>query len=289
MGAGDWIDVGHARLAYRRVGRGPDLVFIHGWPLHSETYRHVLPSLTEDYTCHLIDLPGAGGSTWTEHTRFSLQAHAETMATALHALKLDRYMLVAHDSGAGIARLLAADDPRVVGLISGPTEIPGHDPWLVAMYRMTLMLPGGAALIGLLMGVGLVLRSPFGFAGCFRDPRHALGEFRDLFIAPLVSHPDRLEAQLRLLASFRAPSIEALREAHGKIDVPVRLVLGTDDGIFPIRKSRAMMQQFAGPVTTVEIPGARAFLHEDHPNHFAAQILEHAATCFSADTARAVS
>ena len=80
----------------------------------------------------------------------------------------------------------------------------------------------------------------------------------------MAAERSRLDAQLRLLASFRAPSIAALRAAHGQIDVPVRLVLGTSDGIFPIAKSRAMKDQFAGPVDIVEIVeivGAKGFLH----------------------------
>src|SRR5262245_49620105 len=54
------IDVGHSRVAYYRFGSGPDLVFVHGWPLHAATFRKVVPELATAFTCHLIDLPGAG-------------------------------------------------------------------------------------------------------------------------------------------------------------------------------------------------------------------------------------
>jgi hypothetical protein len=31
------LDVGHAKLAYYRFGQGPDVVCVHGWPLHAAT------------------------------------------------------------------------------------------------------------------------------------------------------------------------------------------------------------------------------------------------------------
>src|SRR5262245_53887289 len=55
-----FLDVGHSRLAYRRFGQGPDVVLVHGWPLHSATFRRLVPLLADAFTCHLFDLPGAG-------------------------------------------------------------------------------------------------------------------------------------------------------------------------------------------------------------------------------------
>jgi hypothetical protein len=34
-----WIEVDNAKLAYRRIGSGPDVLFVHGWPLSSSTWR----------------------------------------------------------------------------------------------------------------------------------------------------------------------------------------------------------------------------------------------------------
>jgi hypothetical protein len=37
---------GHGRLTYYRFGQGPDVVMIHGWPLHSATFRSTSPPST---------------------------------------------------------------------------------------------------------------------------------------------------------------------------------------------------------------------------------------------------
>src|SRR5262245_5001990 len=94
-----FVDLGHTRLAYWRFGSGPDLVFVHGWPLHSATFRRILPVLAREYTCHLVDLPGAGRSRTTAETPFGLAEHADTLRRAVDELGLERYSLLAHDSG----------------------------------------------------------------------------------------------------------------------------------------------------------------------------------------------
>ena len=40
------IDVVEGRVAYRRVGTGPDVLFVHGWPVSGATFRYLLPYLS---------------------------------------------------------------------------------------------------------------------------------------------------------------------------------------------------------------------------------------------------
>lgn len=274
------IDVGRAQLAHFRFGAGPSLVFVHGWPLHSATYRAVVPALAERFTCHLIDLPSAGRSTVAAGAPLTLHDYAESLRRAIDALGLDRYVLVAHDSGAGIARFLAAHDSRAVGLVLGDTEIPGFTPAIIRLYQATLRVPGGTAIVRRLLSVAAVRRSPIGFGGCFTDPRFVDGEFGDWFVRPLLEDDRYFEAQLGLLRALRQSEVNQLADAHRAIRVPVRFVWGTDDPIFPIARARPMKDQLAGPVEWFELAGARAFHHEDRPAEFARHVAEHAERCF---------
>ena len=53
-----WIPVGDARpdgthaseVAYRKVGSGPDVLFVHGWPASAATWRGLLPHLAPHVT-----------------------------------------------------------------------------------------------------------------------------------------------------------------------------------------------------------------------------------------------
>jgi pimeloyl-ACP methyl ester carboxylesterase len=262
-----FIDVGHSRLAYRRFGSGPDVVFVHGWPLHSATYRHLIPLLADSMTCHLLDLPGTGQTEWDDDAPIGLVAHAQTVRRAVDALGLSRYAIIAHDSGGAIARILAADDDRVSALALGNTEIPGHTPALVVFFGLMLRMPGGAALFRTLLARPSFLRSNLGFGGCFDDPRYVDGEFRELFVAPLLSSRRAFRGQLGLLGSLH--ELENLQAINEQIRVPVRLIWGARDKFFPLAGARDMVAQFGGTADLVAIESGKLFAHEDFAEQFA--------------------
>ncbi len=63
-----FFDVGAGEVAYRRIGTGPDVLFVHGWPVSGATFRLLLPHFAEHVTCHVVDLPGAGSSRFDADT-----------------------------------------------------------------------------------------------------------------------------------------------------------------------------------------------------------------------------
>jgi pimeloyl-ACP methyl ester carboxylesterase len=284
----DPIDVGHSRLAYYRAGRGPDLVFVHGWPLHAATFRHVVARLEDRFTCHLIDLPGAG-ATETTGDRIDMVAHGETVRAAVDRLGLKEYAFVAHDSGGFVARAVAAGDPRVRGLVLGNTEIPGHVPWQLVAYMLLGKLPGARHLVRAMLSWKPLRHSALGFGGCFVDVRSADGEFAELFIDPLLRSPAALDGALALLRSTQSSYLHALRDHHRRIHAPVLLVWGTADPFFPVDKARAMLGQLAGPATLVEIPGGKLFAHEDRADEFARAARPFLERCFQSSDSSPVS
>ena len=265
-----YLDVGHSRLAYYRFGRGPDVVFVHGWPLHSATFRHVVPLLERDFTCHLFDLPGTGKTHWDAGSEIGVREGGDTVRRAIDALGLERFALVAHDSGAVFARLAAAGDPRVQALVLGNTEIPGHRPWLVELLALAMRVPGGGALLMHAMRSQRIRRSFLGFGDCFADPASVDGEFFDLFLAPLQESKRAAAGQLQLMRALDWSVIDALDGVHARISAPVRLVWGELDPFFPLDKARKMAAQFPGGAEIDVIEGAKLFAHEDFPDQFAA-------------------
>lgn len=254
-------------LAYYRFGRGPDVVAVHGWPLHAATWRALVPLLAERFTVHLFDLPGAGHTRWRKRPDFA--ADTAALRAGIDALGLSRYALLAHDSGGVFARRVAAEDPRVRALVLAGSEIPGHHSKLLALFALLARAPGGGWLLARSLQLGPVRRSPLGFATCFEDPRSAEGDFYELFVRPLLD-PAVLRGQLGLLETFDFREVDALAEVHARITAPTLCVWGERDPFFPAPKARAMLSQFAGPAEFVEVPRARLYLHEDHAPELAA-------------------
>jgi len=276
-----YIDVGHSQVPHRAVGQGPDVLFVHGWPLHGATFRRLLPYLTDAFTCHLIDLPGTGFSRWDASSLISIRDHATTVQRIVAALGLKRYALVAHDSGGTVARWAAHEDDRVAGIVLGNTEIPGHHPFLLQMYLWLGALPGGQSILPRTLSVPWLRDSPFVMGGCFRDPKAAEGTFHELFIEPMIASKRTTAGQLRLLSGFDWSAVDDLAGVHRRSRAPVQLIWGTDDPFFPLDRARPMMDQFAGGAELVTIDGGKLFVHEESPAEFGGAMRPFLERCFA--------
>jgi len=269
-GPHDHVPAGAGELAHWRFGHGPPVVFVHGWPLHAATFRRLVPLLADDFTLHVFDLPRVGQTRWPAEAPHGLAPHAATLRRAIDALGLEAYALLAHDSGAAMARIVAADDRRVRGLVMGNTEIPGHRGWQIRVYVALAQLGLGRRLFRRALALGPVRRGPLGFGGCFRDAAFVDGDFGELFVRPMLRSDAIFEGQMALAESFDFELVDGLVDVHARIEAPTLLVWGTDDPFFPLDKARAMLPQLRGGARLVEIPGAKLFAHEDHPEAFAA-------------------
>ncbi|MCO4762151.1 MAG: alpha/beta hydrolase [Myxococcales bacterium] len=283
------IDVGHAQLAYRQFGTGPDLVFIHGWPLTQATWRHLVRALKGRFTCHLFDLPGCGQTTWSDNSRIHMPGHAETMCAAIDVLDLQNYGLVAHDSGGGIARsVAAAHGTRVIGLVMGNTEIPGERFPGIGASRLLL----GSGLIRAAMRAMLRSRRLSShrqaMGGCFTDPSYARGSFFDLQTAPL-GRGDALAGQLHFVRNFQWEHVDSLANVHPHITAPVLLIWGARDHFFKLKPAQEMLTQFPAGAEIDIIDDGRLFVHEDHAERFAKGAAAHFARCLGASSAASTS
>ena len=46
----------------KKIGQGKDLVLIHGWGMHSGIWEPIIDKFSNEYTLHLVDMPGMGKS-----------------------------------------------------------------------------------------------------------------------------------------------------------------------------------------------------------------------------------
>jgi haloalkane dehalogenase len=260
------VDTGTARIAYRRFGTGEPIVFIHGWPLSGFTWRKLLPSLAAHHTCITVDLAGAGESEWDSDNDFSFHGHAEHIRKLLAAIDLGPYRLVAHDTGATVARRLAIiDRERARHLVCIDTEIPNHRPPLIPLFQKVLAVPGSAWAFRQLLRSPRFLRSSSGFGGCFVDKTLIEGEFTERFVKPLVDSAARMDGQIRYARGIDWQQLDGLAEGHREIKAPVLLIWGDRDPFFPIDRARTMANDFPDGRGLITIERAKLFPHEEHP------------------------
>lgn len=275
------LDLESGSVSYQRVGSGPNLLFVHGWPLNGNTWRNVVPELP-GYTSYVLDLPGTGASTDSRREPLSIQNHTRTVAQVIDALDLDDVVLVAQDSGGMIARYAAQqchDRVRALALIG--TEIPHDHAKLVVLYKLLAVLPGAKQMFGFSMGNRIIARTPLILGGTFHNRDELHGEFRTNLLGPILADNEAMDAMVEMIRNFSLDDIDALADVHPELTMPTLLIFGEDDGFFPVEKAREMANTFGGPTTFVSIANAKLFVHEEYPklvaqhlNTFLAELAE---------------
>ncbi len=266
-----FLDVGAGEVAYRRVGAGPDVLFVHGWPVSGATFRKLLPHLVDHVTCHVIDLPSAGSSRFDAATPLSIAQHIETVRRVLDLLEFDSVAVVGHDSGGLIARHAVAGDQRLraMGLINTEPPNPG---WRFKSFIAAKGLPGFGPGLGWAAGRPRVRRSKAVFGDAFADRSHLDGEFDEFFFKPLSTSKTHRDAAVKVLRSFDMKYVTDLTEIHSRITVPVKLVWGESDVFFPLAQAKAMVATFVDASIDV-IEDAGLFSHEERPAEVANALL----------------
>jgi pimeloyl-ACP methyl ester carboxylesterase len=267
-----YLDVGAGEVARRTVGSGPDVLFVHGWPVSGATFRRLLPHLAEHVTCHVLDLLGAGSSRFAPDAPLSIDQHIVAVRRAADLLGLKRFAVVGHDSGGMIARHALAGDERVTAMGLIDTEQPHGLSWRFRLFLANRHVPGFGSALGWLAGHPRLRRNGFVLGDAFVDRSFIEGEFDEFFLRPLSTDRQRQDAAIKVLRTFDARYVEQLDGLHRRISVPVKLVWGEEDKFFPVDWAREMVGTFPDAHLTV-IPGAGLFSHEERPEAVAAALV----------------
>ncbi|MBJ7600475.1 MAG: alpha/beta hydrolase [Candidatus Nephthysia bennettiae] len=108
----DEIGVGGLRIAYRRAGQGPTIVFLHGFFGDSRVWRPQFEGLADEFDVVAWDAPGCGHSSDPPET-FRMPEYADCLAGFIRQLGLERPHLVGLSFGGALALELYRRHPMV--------------------------------------------------------------------------------------------------------------------------------------------------------------------------------
>src|SRR5271165_6450300 len=112
-----FVHAGGLRWHVQQLGRGPDLLLIHGTGASTHSWRKLMPLLAQNYTVLAVDLPGHGFTDSVPGARMSIGDMSDCLAALLHAIEVDVRYCVGHSAGAVILCRMALDGyigPQVV-------------------------------------------------------------------------------------------------------------------------------------------------------------------------------
>jgi pimeloyl-ACP methyl ester carboxylesterase len=105
------------RLAYDRVGSGPAVVLLHGWPGSRRDYEDVVPLLVGEFDVVVPDLRGFGESDRHDAppAAYSADGQAASILGLIDELGLEQPILVGYDVGSRVAQTIARQHPTRSG------------------------------------------------------------------------------------------------------------------------------------------------------------------------------
>lgn len=98
------------RIRCYRVGKGPDILFIHGAPGSIDDWLPMKDGLADRFRLTFYDRPGYGGSDPVKNG-FTQDKQAEVALALIDRLGLENSVVVGHSFGGGIALAMAMRNP----------------------------------------------------------------------------------------------------------------------------------------------------------------------------------
>jgi 3-oxoadipate enol-lactonase len=214
------------RVAVEEEGEGPAIVCVHGLGGSSNTFTPLMPALARHRVIR-VDLPGSGRSQRVEGV-LSIEGYVETLLSVCARLGVTRAHWLGHSMGTIVVQHIAASQPKLVASVAlfGPLIEPPEAARMAMKARAAKAREGAAgmheitqALLNAAISADTRQRLPVAMA-CVRE-------------SLMRQDGDAYARSCEALAGAQAAAVD-------RIEAPVLLVTGDEDGVAPPQAVRAM-------------------------------------------------
>lgn len=265
--------VAHApvEIAYSDLGSGPPVFLMHGIPTWSFLYHEVIDRLAETNRVVAPDFIGHGNSDQRDMFDRSLVAQRAMILALMDALGIGRATLIGHDTGGGVALMMAVENPdRVDRLVL--SNIVAYDSWPID-DMIDVGHPGWAKKSNEDIRAFL--------AGGFNDglsrKERLTPEFVDGIIAPYLTDSGKISL-IRNASSLNTSHTTMLVDRHNDIRAKTLLVWGEDDPWQPVSDGERLALEIRD-ARLVRVANASHWIPQDapeewihHVRHFLGQV-----------------
>ena len=264
-------------VSYLDVGHGPATVFVHGILTNGLLWRNAIPEFScESRRCIALDLPGHGHTPPApEHADVSLPGLAQRVIELCDHLGLERFDLVANDTGGAIAQIVAAQlGDRLATLTltncdtEGNTPPPMFKPVTIAA-RPWLFARLGPRIAHRRRLVRSVLSPGYQHVGRVPD------DVIDAYAQPTLGTQQSARAFARIIRAIRSQDLAAARPQLAQLKVPTLIVWGTGDPVFDIKWAHRLADLIPGTTKVATIARARLFFPDERAQEFVPLLLQH--------------
>ncbi|KGM87261.1 putative hydrolase or acyltransferase (alpha/beta hydrolase superfamily) [Roseovarius mucosus DSM 17069] len=211
------------------MGKGPDLVLIHGASGNTRDLTFDLaPRLAQDYRVIVLDRPGLGYTPRINRTGATITQQAALLQEAAAQLGADKPIVLGHSYGGAVALAWAVTQPdHIAALVNIAGAAEPWDTGLSTYYRVLSHPVLGPLVIPLLTAFVPDSRVEKAVQEIFA-PQEPPAGYMDHIGAGLTLRRHSLRANALQRANLLG-EIEALHTRYAEISVPVEIVHGTAD------------------------------------------------------------
>jgi pimeloyl-ACP methyl ester carboxylesterase/thioester reductase-like protein len=267
--------VGDVNVAYRDIGEGEPVVFLHGLS-GAHAWDGVVQRVAAHRRALVIETLGLSDTEGPKSADFGLAAQSALVRGLLSALEIPAAHIVGNDIGGVIAQIFAVRWPHCVKSLvlsdcdsRGPWP-PPHMARLAALVR----LPGAAAAWRALMRVPAVARSSAGLGKLVHDKGLMTTERLAHFTDALAGNPERRMRMTQFLRSLGRTDLTTLNHQLGELRTPAMIIWGADNACYSPSWAKTLYDAIPGARRIELIPFAGLSCHEERPDLFASLLRE---------------
>ncbi|MBC3190033.1 alpha/beta hydrolase [Pseudonocardia sp. C8] len=253
---------GH-RVRWAACGSGPPVVFCHGTPWSSRLWAPIAAALASSHRVVLWDMPGYGVS--SKSAEVSLGVQGRVLAALLDGWRLDDPPhVVAHDYGGAVAlRAHLVHGAAYASLTL--VDVVALAPWGSEFFR--LVRENAAAFAALPDPLHEALVRAYIRGAAFRPLRP---DDEDVLVRPWLGESGQA-AFYRQIAQADQRFTDEIEPRYGELDLPVRIVWGTEDTWIPVDRAHRLAAAIPGAELHL-VPEAGHLIQLDAPEALTALV-----------------
>lgn len=267
--------VGDVNVAYRDIGSGEPVVFLHGFS-GARAWDGVVERIATRRRAVVIETLGLGDTEGPADADYSLAAQAAMVRGLLSALNISSAHIVGNDAGGVIAQFFAVRWPHLVkSLVLSDCDAhgewpPAHLSWISALTA----IPGGTSAFASAMRIPILARSPLGLGRMVYDKTLLTQERIDHYRETVAGSPERRMRLRQFVRSLEHTDRATMNQLLGRLEVPTMVVWGGDHGNGSASWARTLYDSIPGARRLEVIPFAGVACHEEKPDLFARSMTE---------------
>jgi len=155
---GKYIEISGIKIRYNQIGKGQDILFIHGVPGSIEDWESVISSLSSNYRVTVYDRPGHGYSS-AEKLGYNLEHNANIALGLINELHLKNVIVVGHSYGGSVIMALAVRNPHQIKAfipVAGATYLIEDVEPIFSLIRIPIIGRGFAAVASSFIGPAMI-------------------------------------------------------------------------------------------------------------------------------------